>query len=235
MLMRLDLKKSRICKTKSLERERTYTKYNKLDTTLSIVETIAVGGAAAAGSIGIASLASVVAAPVGFILEGIPIGLVGMEMVMKFARSKIHKTFKKHDEIRVIAESKLITINSHLSKAVEDGHISQEEFLLINEERAKYSEMKEHIRSKFMPEESPKESTPDIKPIDDKEKIYIKRTNRKTIQLKIHFSKNKSCHEDVLIERIKRLEQRLREIDRPPAYNSNFYFLYLTNSSITLL
>ena len=66
------------------ERERTYTKYNKLDITLSIVETIAVSGAAAAGSIGIASIASVVAAPVGFILEGIVIGLVGTEIVMKF-------------------------------------------------------------------------------------------------------------------------------------------------------
>ena len=78
MLMRLDYKKkindmqNEITLERN-ERERTYNKYNKIhvDTTLSIVETIAVSGAAAAGSIGIASIASVVVAPVGFTLEGV--------------------------------------------------------------------------------------------------------------------------------------------------------------------
>ena len=128
------------------------------------------GDAVAAGSIGIASIASVVAAPVGFVLEWIAIGLVGMEMVMKFAWSKITTKLKKHDEIRVIAESKLNTINSHVSKAIEDGCISQEEFVLISEERAKYSEMKENIRTKFTPKNYPKDTPPDIKPMDDKDK-----------------------------------------------------------------
>ena len=124
------------------EREKSYTKYNKIDTTLSIVETMAEGVAIAAGSIGIASIATVVAAPVGFVLEGIALCLGGTAMAMKFARRKITKKLKKHDEIRVLAESKLNTIGSHVSKAFEDGCISQEEFVLISEERAKYSEMK---------------------------------------------------------------------------------------------
>ena len=70
---------------------------------------------------------------------------------------------KKHDEIRVLAESKLDTIDSHVSKAIKDGRISQEEFTLINEERAKYFKMR------FTPKDAP----PDIKAIVDKEKKKI--------------------------------------------------------------
>ena len=51
------------------ERERSYEKYNKIIHILSIVETMAECGGIGAGSIGIANLASVVAAPVGFVLE----------------------------------------------------------------------------------------------------------------------------------------------------------------------
>ena len=91
---------------------------------------------------------------------------------MQYAR--LLKQIKKHDEIRVLAESKLNTIGSHVSKAIEDGLISQKEFVLISEEKAKYSEMKENIRTKFTlkdtRKDTPKDAPPDIKPIGDKEK-----------------------------------------------------------------
>ena len=67
------------------ERERTYKKYNKIDRGLSIVETMAECGSIVAGSIGIASLASVVATPVIFVLEGVAISLGGTAMAMKYS------------------------------------------------------------------------------------------------------------------------------------------------------
>ena len=73
-------------------------------------------------------MASVVAAPVGFVLEGVAIGLGGTAMAIKYAGYKITKKIKTHNEIRVLAESKLHTIGSHVSKAIADGCISQEEF-----------------------------------------------------------------------------------------------------------
>ena len=73
------------------EREKPYTKYNKIDTTLSIVETMSEGCAVAAGSIGIASIANVVAALVGFVLEGMAIGLGAAAIAMKYAGRKITK------------------------------------------------------------------------------------------------------------------------------------------------
>ena len=147
---------------------------------------------------------------------------------MKYARRKTTKTLKKHDEIRVIAESKLNTINSHVSKAIEDGCISQEEFVLISDERAKYSE----FTPRESPKDAPEDTPPDIKTINDKEK----KTNRKTIEFKIKFSKNKS-YDDDLVERIKRLE-RLRESDRPPAYiestisKTAINFLFFTSNQL---
>ena len=110
------------------ERVRTYTKFNKIDRTLSIVETMAECG-------------SIVASPVRFVLEEVAIGLGGAAVVMKYARSKITKKIYKHDEITVLSESKPKSIDNHVSKAIEDGCISQEEFVLISEERVKYSEM----------------------------------------------------------------------------------------------
>ena len=76
--------------------------------------------------------------PVGFVLEGVAIDLAGMAMAKKYAGYKITKEIKKHDKIRVLAESKLNTIKSHVSKDIEDGCISQEEFLeskLLRDER----------------------------------------------------------------------------------------------------
>ena len=99
--------------------------------------------AVTAGSVGIASLASVVALPVGLVLEGVAIGLGGAAMAIKYTQYKITQKLKKHDEIRVIAESKLNSIGNHVSKAIEDGCISQEEFVFISEERNKYSETNE--------------------------------------------------------------------------------------------
>ena len=45
------------------------------------------------------------------------------------------------------ATSKLDTVASHISKALMDDHISDEEFKLIMEELNKYKAMKEEIRN----------------------------------------------------------------------------------------
>ena len=55
---------------------------------------------------------------------------------------------RKHDQIRTLADVKLNTIDEYISKAIEDGDISHEEFVLINSELKKFNEMKEKIRAK---------------------------------------------------------------------------------------
>ena len=67
----------------------------------------------------------------------------------------IHKTqkvfdskAKKHDKIKILAESKLNTISGIVSKSIEDSHISHQEYQLILKEVEHYRKTKEEIRTK---------------------------------------------------------------------------------------
>ena len=55
---------------------------------------------------------------------------------------------KKHEKIKTIASTKLDTISSHISKALSDNKVTDEEFWLILEELEKYKVMKEEVRAK---------------------------------------------------------------------------------------
>ena len=54
---------------------------------------------------------------------------------------------KKHLKIKMLASAKLDTIKTHVSKALVDNLISNDEFNLIMEELNKYKAMKEEIRN----------------------------------------------------------------------------------------
>ena len=54
---------------------------------------------------------------------------------------------EKHLKIKTLATAKLDTIASHISKALMDNYISDEEFKLIMSEIDKYKSMKEEIRN----------------------------------------------------------------------------------------
>ena len=55
---------------------------------------------------------------------------------------------EKHKKIKTIASAKLDTIASHVSKALSENNVTDEEFRLILEELEKYKVMKEEVRSK---------------------------------------------------------------------------------------
>jgi len=56
----------------------------------------------------------------------------------------------KHQAVRVLASSKLNTVHSHVSKALEDCEVSVDEYELIFDEVEKYRTMKEKLRRKHM-------------------------------------------------------------------------------------
>ena len=87
---------------------------------------------------------------------GAPFALVlGISGVVTGAISLIGNIFskktttkaEKHLKIKTLASAKLDTIASHISKALMDDHISDEEFKLIMSEMDKYKAMKEEIRN----------------------------------------------------------------------------------------
>ena len=96
---------------------------------------------------GAALLASGVGAPLGVALEisGAVTGVITLFGNIFSAKARTKAI--KHRDISKIAATKLNTIASHVSKALMDDFISNEEFNLILEEMNKYKTMKEEVRS----------------------------------------------------------------------------------------
>ena len=58
----------------------------------------------------------------------------------------IKKKRKKHDEIVLLAKSKLSSIEVLISKALIDANISNDEYILINNVLKEFDNMKEEIK-----------------------------------------------------------------------------------------
>ena len=71
----------------------------------------------------------------------------GISLIGNIFSKKATTKAEKHLKIKTLATAKLDTIASHISKALMDDYISNEEFKLIMEEMNKYKAMKEEIRS----------------------------------------------------------------------------------------
>ena len=66
-----------------------------------------------------------------------------VKKLLNIARNKK----KKHDKIFMMAKSKLSSIEALISQALIDMEISHEEFVTILNEKDKYEEMKDNLRS----------------------------------------------------------------------------------------
>ena len=71
----------------------------------------------------------------------------GISLIGNIFSKKATTKAEKHLKIKTLAMAKLDTIATHISKALMDDFISDEEFKLIMEEMNKYKAMKEEIRS----------------------------------------------------------------------------------------
>ena len=81
-------------------------------------------------------------------MEGVAIGAGLLSIVRKYANKKLSIKAQKHERIKILAEANLNTISDQISKALNDGQISVEEFSLIMSELHKFQEMKNNIKSK---------------------------------------------------------------------------------------
>ena len=101
---------------------------------------------ATSGSISIASFATVIGTPVGIASANLSLrfslftGLV--KKLLKTTRNKK----KKHNEIVMLARSKLNGLESKISEALIKNKIIHEDFMTIINEERNYRELKESIR-----------------------------------------------------------------------------------------
>ena len=95
---------------------------------------------------GVGLLSTIVAAPIVIVMEGVALGTGALSILGKYANKKLATKAGKHEKIKVLAQAKLNTISSYISKALSDNKISDEEFQLILAELVKYREMKVEIK-----------------------------------------------------------------------------------------
>ena len=132
---------------KHLENERDqcsqlYKKYRHGINAVDAVDTMLISASMRMGNGGSGVLSTIVAAPVVLGLNVAALGCGLLIVAGKFISRHLLVKAKKHDEVTVLAESKLNTIADHVSKTLADGTISEAEFHLITEKAHKYTKQK---------------------------------------------------------------------------------------------
>ena len=123
-------------------------RFKRRATTISISDTSVLAAITALETASIATLVTGIGMSVSVVLAstGLLLG-IGSAVIHK-TQKVFNSKAKKHDKIKTLAESKLDTISSIVSKAVEDSQISHHEYQLILKEVEHYRKMKEEIRTK---------------------------------------------------------------------------------------
>ena len=133
------------------ERKDIIKKLNKYIVSFDYLVKIFITLSASFGTLSIASHATIV---------GIPVGIAGSSLTLIFTISTgVNKSLlritkkrkKKHNKIIALAKSKLNTIDTLLSSALNDSKISHEEFTDIIAEKNIYENMKENIKDTTEP------------------------------------------------------------------------------------
>ena len=124
-----------------------YKKYHRGVNALDGIDTTLITVSMGLGVGGVGLLSTIVAAPVVLGLEAGSLVCGILAVASKYVGRRLATKAKKHDEIRVLANSKLNTVADHVSTALKDGEISDREFRLVLDELAKYYGMRDEIRA----------------------------------------------------------------------------------------
>ena len=136
------------------ERGKLSKKYFRAAKIVDIADTVLITITIGAGAGGIGLLSTIVAAPVVIGLEGAALVTGFLSIIGKYSVKRSTSKAEKHEKIKTIASTKLDTVSSHISKALSDNKITDDEFRLILEELEKYKVMKEEIRTKTKKKET---------------------------------------------------------------------------------
>ena len=129
-------------------REALSKKYFRAARIIDNVDTVLIAITLGGGAGGIGLLSTVIAAPTVIVIEGVALFTGLLSFIGKYSVKKSTSKAQKHKKIKRIASAKLDPIASHVSEALSDNKVTDEEFKLILEELEKYKVMKEEVRSK---------------------------------------------------------------------------------------
>ena len=122
-------------------RKALYKKYNRAINFTDSIDTTLISASVIMAGIGLA-----VPAMLPLQIAAIVCGCMGA--CVKLVRRKLMSKAQKHYEIKTIGESKLNSVKNLISKALNDGQISTEEFQLVLCELDRYNDLKDKTRTK---------------------------------------------------------------------------------------
>ena len=104
---------------------------------------------------------------VGVPLRGIAIFSGGASAGLSVINKKLESKVNKHSGIHALAVAKHDSINSSVSQALNDNHVSDTDFQVITREMHKYRQLKQNLRSHFAQKQttSHQPDEPDLKKI----------------------------------------------------------------------
>ena len=129
------------------QREDFSKKYFRIANIVNIIDNGLITATIGAEITGTILLATGAGAPLAVALGVGGVVTGGISLIGNIFSKKATTKAEKHLKIKTLAAAKLNTITTHVSKALLDDYISNEEFNLIMEETNKYKVMKEEIRN----------------------------------------------------------------------------------------
>ena len=127
------------------ERKSYIRKLNKYITVFEYIDKILIFLSATSGGVSIISFISIVGVPVGIASASFTLIFSIAKGIIKILLKTTRNKKKKHDNILMLAKSKLNSTEILVSKALNDMDISHEEFTIILNEKDKYDRMKYKI------------------------------------------------------------------------------------------
>ena len=127
------------------ERKPYIRKLNKYITIFEYIGKILIILSATGGGVSIISFISIVGVPVGIASASFTLIFSIAKGIIKILLKTTRNKKKKHDNILMLAKSKLNSTEILVSKALNDMDISHEEFTIILNEKDKYDRMKYKI------------------------------------------------------------------------------------------
>ena len=137
----------RILEEERDKRETLSKKYHRSVKIIDGIDTVLVTVTMGLGVAGVGLLTTVIAAPAVLGMEVATLVTGLLSIAGKYSSRKLTLKAEKHEKVKVLAEAKLNTISDHISKALTDGIVSDEEFTLILSELNKFREMKGTFRA----------------------------------------------------------------------------------------
>ena len=121
-------------------------KHKKICTTRYYIEHFLILASTVTGCIS-SAYTFLICIPVGITSSVVGLKIYAITAGIEKYKSVIKKKKKKHDKKVLLAKSKLNSIEVLVSKGLVNSDISYDEFVLINNVRKEYNEMKEEIKN----------------------------------------------------------------------------------------